>query len=477
MRPAKERLEIVKRMKQLTENKMALFNIASTAIVAGINFFTIPVFTRMLDTAGYGVVNIYVAWVQIFTVLVGLKADGSVASAKANLPEEEQDSYHLSILVMSTLFFVAIFAGCMLFLGPLSVALSMDSGLVVCMLVQSFGAFVISLFNVRFIFRKQAQLNFAVSVGLCVATTALSIVLIFAVFTGNDAYWGRVVGLVVPNALLALGLYVYLAASGRGKVKVGYWRFCLALTLPLIFHGLSQLLLAQTGKIAMQQFWGDSAAGVYSIAVVIVTLMAAIYNALNNAFVPFMYDDLAGKTGEGVKQRHFRNYMTMFTLGSCAFALLSPEILKLMSTDAYWGSIPTLPMLVIGQYCVFLYSFSVNYEFYRMKTKSVALGTILAAALNIALCLALVPTLGMMGAAAATMAAYIGLFLFHLLIARYRLGDRNYPVWAYFAGLGAVAAACLLCYPLADAWILRDALGALLLVVAVVRMVSERAIF
>ena len=463
--------------KPLSENKMALFNILSTIIIAGINFFTIPIFTRMLDTDGYGIVNVYTAWVSIFVIFVGLKADGSIGSAKANLRDDEQDSYQFSILVLSLLAFTILLVLVLLFLRPLSGFLGMSPLLTACMVVQSFGSFVISLFSMRYIFNKEAQLNFLLSVGVCVATTLLSVILIFFVFTGGDAYLGRVLGLCIPNALLGTALAVGLAIKQRGVVKLKYWGLCLSLTLPLIFHGLSQLVLGQTGKIAVQQIYGDSTAGVYSIAVTIVTLLNAIYGALNNAFVPFMYDDLAGKTSETVKLGHFRNYFTSFTFGTIAFALLSPEILKLMSTEAYWGAIPLLPMLTVGQYCVFLYSFPVNYEFYKMQTRSIAIGTILAAVLNIVLTVWLTPAFGMEGAAFASMVAYVALFLFHFCMARFALGDRNYPVRYYSYGLALVLAACIVCYPLANLVVVRWAVAFFALVCVGIRVVKTRSIF
>ncbi|MCI8469269.1 MAG: oligosaccharide flippase family protein [Eggerthellaceae bacterium] len=457
---------------------MALFNILSTAIVSGINFITIPVFTRMLDTSGFGLINVYTAWVQVGTIFVGLQANGSIASARANLPESEQGSYQISVLVMSLIPFSVILGLAVLLIQPLSSLLLMPPPLIICAVLQSFGAFVVSLFSMRYIFRKQAQLNLLISVGLCVVTTLLSVVLILFVFSdAESAFYGRAYGLMLPNLVLGIALFASLVFSGNARVRVAYWRFCLGLTLPLIFHALSQIVLAQTGKLAIQQFSGDSAAGVYSIAVVVVSLMAAIYSALNNAFVPFMYDDLSGKTGEGVKQDHFRNYMRLFTVGSLAFMLLSPEVLKLMSPESYWTATSLLPPLIVGQYCVFLYSFPVNYEFFKMKTGSIALGTLLAAALNIVLTLMLIPVFGMMGAAFATMVAYLFLFLFHFSIARFWLGDRNYPSRYLFGGLAVVVLAAAGCYALGSLLAVRWAIGVVLLVYAGARVVRTRQIF
>lgn len=459
------------------ENRMVLYNVLSTTIIAGINFFTIPIFTRALSTEGYGIVNVYTAWVQICTVFVGLKADGSVGSAKANLPEDEQDSYHLSVLVLGLLSFAVVMGLLLAFMPQVSALLDMEPLLVVAMALQSLGTFVVSLFSMRFIFRKQAQRNLLVSVGVCAATTVVSLFLIYFVFTGEDGYLGRVLGLSLPYLMIGIVLFVWLIVSARARIRLAYWKFCLALTLPLIFHGLSGIALAQIGRISVQKFNGYSAAGIYSIAVTVVSVLNSIYTALNNAFVPFMYDDLAGKTDEEVKRRHFLNYMFLFTLGTCAFSLMAPEVLRVLSTAEYWSAVLLLPPLIIGQYCVFLYSFPVNFEFYSMRTRSIAVGTALAALLNLALAIALVPVLGMMGAALATMCAYLALFLFHFLIARYALGDRNYPARAYAVGLGAVLLSCAACYPLDGLPVVRWAVGIALLSCALVRIVRNRTIF
>lgn len=464
-------------MTKYSENKTVFYNIVSTIVITGINFFTIPLFTRLLDTSGYGIVNVYASWVQITSILVGFKADGSIGSAKANLDEDEQDAYHVSILVLALVSFLAISLVSVIFMGQVSRWLSMSATLVICMLLQSIGSFVIALFSMRFIFFKEPLKNLILSVGVSVATTLASIILILGPFNDNDPHMGRVLGLCLPNLLIGGILAGSLMRRALTKVRLRYWRFCLALTIPLIFHGLSQLVLSQAGKIGIQHAEGDSAAGVYSIAIVIVSVLNSVYNALNNAFVPFMYDDLAGKTTPVVKARRFSRYFWLFTLITCAFVMMAPEVLTLMAPEKYWSALSLLPVLVISQYFIFLYSFPVNYEFFRMKTRSIAAGTLGAACLTIALNAVLIPRFGQMGAAVASAVAYMGLFVFHFLVARYRLDDRNYPARIYLMGLIVVVAACLSYYPLAAQALVRWAAGILIVVFVTSRVIARRSIF
>lgn len=461
-----------------SESILASLNILSTVITAGIAFFTIPVFTRLLDTDGYGVYSLYNTWVNIFAIFVGLRAEGSIGPAQANLPEEEQDSYQFSVLLMSCVSFAAILLIVVLFGGWLAAPTGLDRPLLVCVVVQSFGVFLVNFFNMRYIFTKQAQRNFVISVAVAVSTTAASIILIYALPGGVERYWGRVIGYLVPYVLIGLSLFLGFARKrSRSEFSFAYWKFCLPLTLPLILHGVSQLVLSQSDQVIIKQFYDASTVGIYSIGVTIAGLIGYVYNALNNAYVPFLYEDFAGKSAPGSKERHFDNYMRLFTMGTCAFVMLAPEVLKVMSTEKYWGAVDVLPMLIIGKYCVFLYSFPVNYEFYRRKTRTVAIGTVLAALLNIALNYLLIPSYGYYGAAIATMVSYLALFAFHYCSARFLLGDRNFPLRKYLAGLGCVLAATAVYYPLRGFVVARWVIGVGLVALMLGRVIRTRTIF
>ena len=52
------------------ENRSAFYNILGPVILNGINFFTIPIFTRLLGPEQYGVVSVYTTWVGIFSIIL-----------------------------------------------------------------------------------------------------------------------------------------------------------------------------------------------------------------------------------------------------------------------------------------------------------------------------------------------------------------------------------------------------------------------
>lgn len=463
--------------KKLSESQMALFNILSTGIVGAVSLFTVPIFTRVLDQDAYGLTSVYTAWVQIFSVVVGLQVSGSIGSAYANLREDEQDSYQLSILILALASFVVTLGIVLILLMPLSDILEMPPSMVLCALVQSIGMCVVGVFNKRYIFKKQAQSNLVLSVLVSLSSSVLAVILVVIEPWGLSSYLAWAIGYVVPPAAIGLIMIGWLMVGSKAKMRIRYWSFCLTITLPVILHALSGVALGQLGRLGIQHVYGDAVAGIYGIGITAASIIASLYSALNSAFVPFMYDDLAGKTGESTKAVHFKNYMVLFTVMTCIYMLVGPEVVKALSPPDYWQAIELVPVLIMGNYFVFLYSFPVNYEFYKMKTASVGIGTLLAAILNAVLVVLWIPGFGMMGAAAATAISYGFLFLFHFLIARFHLGDKNYPARDYAIGVSSVFAIALIVFISQDAYLLRWGMAIVLSIGLGKRLLRIRTIF
>ena len=135
------------------------------------------------------------------------------------------------------------------------------------------------------------------------------------------------------------------------------WKFCLPLCLPLIFHHLSQIILAQCDRIMLQQLLNDNGTvGIYSFIFTFVHILNIIWSALNNTWVPFYYDYVKQNNTE-VIERKSKNYMFLYTALCIGFVLLSPEVVKLFSSEDFWSGMELIPIIAFSCYMVFLYSF------------------------------------------------------------------------------------------------------------------------
>ncbi|MCH5191132.1 MAG: oligosaccharide flippase family protein [Oscillospiraceae bacterium] len=470
-------MNIGKLIKSKNVNVTAFFNMAGPIILNGISFFTVPIFTRVLGTANYGIASLYVTWVQIFTTIIGLQTSGTISTSVVHFPREKQNPYRSSVITISCCSLAVVSALTVIFIEPIKAVTGFSTFVIALLILHSFGAFSLNFASSVFIYQKEAYKNFTFSLLTATLTVVLSLILILKVFPQENNYLGRIIGLAAPNTVIGIALAAAIVARGKTGFNKEYWKYCLPLCLPLVFHGLSQTVLSQTDKIMLKAFYGDSAVGIYSFAVTVSHILVIVWNALNNTWVPVYYDHM--KAGDyGVIKKRTKNYIFLFTVLTMGFLMICPEVVKIFANEDFWQCIEYLPMLAVSSYMIFLYSFPVNFQFYYKKSLNIAVGTLFSAAVNIVLNYFLIGKFGMKGAAAATLTAYTALFIFHQLIAKYVLKEKyTFGIKTYYKSIISVAVTLVLYYLLADFWLVRWVLAVFLGVSLLYKTVKNKAIF
>ncbi len=463
--------------KSKNENSLAIFNLLGPVFLNGINFFTIPVFTRLLGAENFGIVSVYIAWVQIITVIIGLQTTGTISIAKVHLPEDEQQKYRSSVLSLSFFSMIVFSLIVLVFAGPVSDLLDLKNTIILIMVLQSFGTYVIMFASAGFTYDKEAYKTFLLSVTAALATIVLSLVLMLRSDSFDGRADARILGMAIPNIIIGFIMFAIIMVRGKKTFSKKYWKFCLPLSMPLIFHGLSQIILSQADKIMLQKFTTGEIVGIYSFVITFTHLLNVIWLAFNNTWVPFYFDDMKKGNVENIKKRT-KNYVFLFTVIVCGFMLMAPEVAKLFTTSAFWGGINLIPIFSVCMYMVFLYSFPVNFQFFHNRSLNIAIGTCLSAVLNIVLNFILIPRFGMYGAAIATLIAYISLFAFHQFIARYVVGRAyHFSYKDYRLSMLFVAGNVALSYGLADFWYIRWIMAGVMGTVLAVKILKNKKIF
>lgn len=413
------------------QNKNAVYNILGPIILNGVNFFTIPIFTRMLGPEQYGIVSVFTTWVSIFAIIFGLQVQGSIGTAKANLGDKVIKEYLSSILILGLICSLVFILVGYIFDYFFSKVLMLESILYGLLGIQSIATFIIAFSGIAFVFYKKAHLSFLINVSTAILTSFLSIILIMFVVTSEQAYLGRIYGMVIPTACISLFVAFYFLKEGNFTFKKEFVIFCLPICLPLIFHGLSHIILGQSDRIILQRFLGNEATGIYSFMIIFSGVLTAIWGALNNTWVPFYYDDLRTGLLDVIREKS-KNYILIFTIIHIVFLMWAPEIIKIFTPPPFWQSIYLLPLFVLSNYFTFMYSFPVNFQFYHKTTISIAIGTVGAALVNIGLNFVFIPMFGIVGSALATLIAHIMLFVFQQIISSYIIKHSYHYSWRFF---------------------------------------------
>lgn len=461
------------------DSKQAIFNILSQLILNGTNFILIMYFTRHLSTQNYGIVSIYQAYVLFVSVVVGLRTQGSIGPAFVHIDDSEHNDYLASMMLISVTSFIVIFALCVVLINPIVTFTELESFLIYLMLFHCFGNFVFNFLSIKFVYKRKAQYSFILSLAMSVLMVIISVFGVHQTIFNIPDYMGRILGISIPYILC--GLYgtfnIFLHGNSFTNIKK-YAHFCIPISLPLIIHGLSQVVLGQTDKIMLQKMIKDiGVVGVYSFIVTFVHVLNSIYTALNNTWVPIYYDYTKNGRHKEIRMRASR-YADFFTLLIVGFIMVSPEFIKIFADSKYWVGTSLIPVVSLATFMVFMYSFAVNYEIYREKTKVIAIGTSSAAVCNMVLNAILIPKLSMYGAAIATAISYMTLFLFHEYYAK-RLPASEYQFSKRFFSKNfiIIIMASIVFHLAIDYWIIRWIIAIFVGAKIMIDTVKEKSIF
>ena len=467
----------MKKIDKKNVNFIAFFNILGPVILNGINFFTIPIFTRILGTENYGLYTIYYTWVNTVTILVSLQVSGTIGVANVRLQEEEKKKYYSSVLSIVMLTFLIFMIIAILGMPVLVRNLGLAKPMVILMMIHALGMAFVNFASIRYTYEKKAHLNFSLSVGIAVAGIVLSLIFLQGNFSEKTLYYGRAYGAALPYIVLGTIIAVVYFAQGKTFYSKEYWKFCLPLCLPMVFHGLSQLILGQADKVMLKSMMNDSIVGIYSFAFTFAHVMNIIYNAFNNTWVPFYYEDVKNGKIEDIHRRS-KNYIFVFTTLSVGFILLAPDVIKIFAGKDFWSGISLVPIFVLSNYMMFLYSFPVNYEFYHKKSIHIASGTTAAAVINCILNYILIPIMGMAGAAYATLISYVLLWIFHHLVSKYIIKENyHYRIKEFLPGLIVMIFFTVLVMMIENMIIIRWLLAVLVGVVLLKHLLKTKSIF
>lgn len=401
-------------------------------LLKGLTFLTLPVFSRLLSTDDFGDYSVFISYETILFIVLGFALHSSYKSAKYRYEENSSDSsLSYSKYVSATILLIAI-SGCVwlvivnIIYSLIPGFLGMERVSINLLVVFSYSTAVITCFN------SNASLNYKYSSYLlitginAVLNTVISIVLLLTVFSSNR-YLGRVIGTVLPAFIIAIVISVNFFKRSKPE-KVGlYLKWGIAYSFPIIFHGISQVILSQFDRIMIKEIDGSYDAGIYSFAYNIFMIISITSTSLDNVWGTWAYSKINGNDFNSIKK--YSNYYIMgLFVFSILIMLISPELIMFLGGQKYTASkYVVLPIITAGFFS-FLYTIPATAEYYSEKTKYIAFSTICAAIMNIVLNTIFINKYGYVAAAYTTLATYVLYFLFHWLIARRIMPDYKIPL-------------------------------------------------
>jgi O-antigen/teichoic acid export membrane protein len=251
------------------------------------------------------------------------------------------------------------------------------------------------------------------------------------------------IGVVVGNFLGTLAVYLALLGYRREQLGLeldrGLLREMNRFGMPLVPSALFLWATNFADRFILVKLADTAEVGLYSVGVRIASAMVLLLTAFRTAWPAFAYSierDEEAKTAYGFVLTYL---VVVSSWVATALALLSPWLVRALADAAFASASRVVGPLAFSTVAFAGYIvISIGVGRAR-RTQFNWVVTGVAAAVNIGLCLALIPPYGMMGAAVATVASYVVMF-----VGMAWWSQQVYPVpyqWRRVATAAAVAIA------------------------------------
>lgn len=411
-----------------------------------VGFLLLPLYTNVLAPADYGVLEILNTTGLIIMMALSLGLPSAIMKCYHRDCGSEADrrsvlatslAIQLPFLVVGcVLLFVFAAPLTHIMLGPAHPA-RLVRLLAVWVFLNALSGMILALFRSR----EEAFLLGTLTLGMFVLLMFLNVYFVWSLRLG-------VQGVLMGNCIstsVAIAVALILLRR-RADLRVSP-----ALVRPLLGFGLLIVPVALAGWIMgmadryFLKFYGQLAAvGVYSLGYKLgMVLDVLIVSPFQLAWPPFSFA-ISEKPGHREVYARALTYLTLVASAAVlAISMLAPVALRLATHPDYFGAASVVPLIALAyafnglHYCV---SPGIHL---RHQTRWLPVLVATAAALNVVLCVVLIPRIGMMGAAWATTASFA-----LLAAATFAVSQTLYPIAYEYGRLARVVGAAVAIYVL-----------------------------
>jgi O-antigen/teichoic acid export membrane protein len=418
----------------------------STVIVRFLNFLLVPFYVNVLaTTAEYGVTGSVYAWIAFLNVIYPLGLEGAFFRYASRGEQEAADPASERRLFSSSfnlLLVFGIFLSLLIFLFAPQIAPpifhdpKMDITPQLPMFIR-----IVQYSSIIMLFDSLAVLPFAalrlerkpkifgmIKIINVIMMLTLNFILILGFHSGVE-------GIFIANMIASAATFLILIPTFIKKWKLQFDKSAIKIMLPFGLTNVPAYLGAMMVQVIdrpiVQSYLGLGAVGVYQANYRMGFIMMVFVSLFEYAWRPFFMRQ--HKTDDAQARILFSHVFTYFMLISAvAFLLLSfflPHILmtpifgRQLLPMRYSGGMSIIPVVLFAYIFQGMYTNFIAGIYIKEKNRSLPLITGLGAATNIIANIILIPMIGIMGAAIATLLAYMV-----MAAAIYRVSQKSYPI-------------------------------------------------
>lgn len=426
-----------KRLATLGRN-LAVYGVGDVA-TSIISFLLLPLYVRYLTPEDYGVISLLLTVEVVAKIVFRWGVDASFMRLYYDC-ETDEDRQRLT----STLFWFLLATNGVALLVALAAApwiaahLFGDAGRTGLLRLVLVNTFVIGFFFLPFhLLRMREQSRRFITVNVTRSFSTLTLRLALVIGAGQGVL-GIVLADIVVSVATAVVFGRWVAPLIRPLFSRALLREALSFGLPRLPHGVAHQIIAVADRYWLTRFVGLADIGLYSVGASFGLALKLFLSAFETAWAPFYFATMKAPDAKRTFGLVTLYCSAILALLCAGLAAVAPDLVRLMTTPAYYGAASVVPWIALGvvwQGFYLLTSIGLNIT---KQTQYYPVATGVAAAASVAANLLLIPRFGVMGAAWANTFAYAV-----LAIVSMTFSQRVYPLTYDWRRLGVVAAAGL----------------------------------
>ncbi|HKO79456.1 MAG TPA: oligosaccharide flippase family protein [Chitinophagaceae bacterium] len=324
-------------------------------LAPAVNFFLIPIYTRELSTADFGIITLANIIVSVLVNLMGL----GLVGAFARFYYEELSDRGNQLKLFSTTLFGMLIAGLVIGLVFYITGQQLLSSLFTnrSFTIESYGIFVIfTALGMNIQTLVQALYRNDENVKLyTIWSIVFFLTVVIGVYSGVvilqkgalGSVGGRMWGTIIPVLVFLVAFFTKYPPAFNRKMAVSMLNY----GWPLVIYLMLSLAFNSVDKVMVERYFKDlSVLGVYGFAFLIASVMEIFLNAINSAVNPQVYRLLKENTPDASKQVNQLLKMVVLTMLLLLLGLIvvaAPAITWFIKLD-YQEAVLYLPLLFIA---------------------------------------------------------------------------------------------------------------------------------
>lgn len=387
-----------------------VYGLANLGIRA-LNFLLLPVYTRFLSPADYGVIALAETLAAFFAGIISMGFDASIQRLYFRYVD---DATALGSYIGSALKFAlalqSIFIVLVLAVGPWLQRLIVPSSSVAYRFfaVATITATAMLFFNYRLVLYQAEHRPWAYAVLAFLSSALTASLCVWLVVFARRGVMGMLGGkLIAAVACLAVALAL-AGPSFRTSFHWTYVRESVSVGLPLVPHLLMALGLVTADRFILAHYRDLREVGLYTVAYTLGMIMSLITMSLNQAWAPVYYEVAnRGEGGTPILSKMCSGLMIGLAAIACFGALIAEPFVARFLDHRYMAAGRLVPWIIGAYLAHSLFSMFGLACMQARRTKLIMASSFVGLTVNTILNFALIPHWGMYGAAYATVVGYI----------------------------------------------------------------------